>query len=127
MDITNVNLRQYLGTTIPMMLCVGFGNHEQAPCFKHLLPHYETILETDIFLESLWKFFKYRPLAMNLLDKCADIYSDHVVLSVCPIDGLHIGVRARLLLEVTTNFFYQELRATMSNENQKHWVRYCRL
>ena len=85
MDITNVNLRQYLATTVPMLPWVGCGNHEQALCFKHLLPHDETILETDTFLESLWKFFKYRLLAMNLLDKCADIYSEHVVLSVCPI------------------------------------------
>ena len=37
-----------------------------------------------LFLESLWKFFKYRPLAKNLLDKWADIYGEHVVLPVCP-------------------------------------------
>ena len=90
MDTTNVNtgdqsgLKQYLANTVPMLLWVGCGNHKLVLCFKHLLPRYKTILETDTFLESLWKFFKYRPVAMNLLDKCADIYGEHVVLPVYP-------------------------------------------
>ena len=78
------DLKQYLANTVPMLLWVGCVNHKLALCFKHLLPRFETILGTDIFLESLRKFFKYRPLAMNLLDKCADIYGKHIVLPVCP-------------------------------------------
>ena len=36
------------------------------------------------FSETLWKFFKYRPLPIYLLDKFANIYSKHVVWTVCP-------------------------------------------
>ena len=77
-------MKRYLANTIPMLLWVGCGNHKLALCFKHLLPHYETILEKETFLESLWKFFKYRPNAMNLLGKWTDIYGEHVTLPVCP-------------------------------------------
>lgn len=36
------------------------------------------------FSETLWKFFKYRPLPIYLLDKFTNIYSKHVVWTVCP-------------------------------------------
>ena len=55
MDTTNVNsgdrggLKRYLANTVPMLLWVGCGNHKPALCFKHLLPRYETILETHFF------------------------------------------------------------------------------
>ena len=77
MDTTNVNsgkkggLKRYLANEVPLLNWVGCGNHKLALCFKHLLPKYQTVFATDAFLEALWKFFKYRPLAMNLLDQSA--------------------------------------------------------
>lgn len=89
-----------------MLLWESCGNHKLALCFKYLLPSYETIQEIDTFFESLWKFFKCKPLAMNLLDKCDDIFAKHVIFPVGQVlcDGLLMSVRARLLLNATTNF-----------------------
>ena len=90
MDTTNVNsgkkggLKRYLANEVPLLNWVGCGNHKLALCFKHLLPKYPTVFATDAFLEALWKFFKYRPLAMNLLDQSANIYGEKVVVPVCP-------------------------------------------
>ena len=90
MDTTNVNsgkkggLKRYLANKVPLLNWVGCGNHKLALCFKHLLPKYPTVFATDAFLEALWKFFKYRPLAMNLLDQSANIYGEKVVVPVCP-------------------------------------------
>ena len=66
-----------------MLLWESCGNHKLALCFKYLLPSYETIQGIDTFFESLWKFFKCKPLAMNLLDKCDDIFAKHVIFPVC--------------------------------------------
>ena len=62
MDTTNVNLgdcsvfKQYLANTVLVLLRVGCDNHKLKVCFKHLVPGYKTILETDTFLESLEVF-----------------------------------------------------------------------
>ena len=40
-------------------------------------------------------------------------------------DGLLMSVRAKLLLNVTTNFSYHYSHATMRDENQKHWACSC--
>ena len=90
MDTTNVNsgerdgLKQYLKNTIPHLILVGCGNHKLTLCFMHLLNQFPSVLETDVFLESLWKFFKYRPLAKNLLEESADLYDENVVVPVAP-------------------------------------------
>ena len=86
MDNTNVNsgekggLQRYLANLVPLLNWVGCGNHKLALCFKHLLPQFQSIFETDAFLEALWKFFKYRPQAMNLLKNAADIYGENMHL-----------------------------------------------
>ena len=44
---------------------------------------------------------------MGLLDKCAGIYSEHVVLPVCPSVTLHdIRICAKLLLKATINLLH---------------------
>ena len=64
----------------------------------HLLNLFPSVLETDVFLESLWKFFKYRPLAKNLLEESADLYDENVVVQLHHVlqDGLLMSVRANL-------------------------------
>ena len=66
------------------MIRVGCGNHKLALCFKHLLNQFPSVFETDVFLESLWKFFEYRPLTKNLLEESADMYDENVVVPVAP-------------------------------------------
>ena len=82
MDYTNVNsgerggLKQHLKNAIPHLIWVGHGNHKLALCFKHLLNQFPSILEfpsIDAFLELLSKFFRYRPLAKNLLEDSAEM------------------------------------------------------
>ena len=41
-------------------------------------------LDADAFLETLWKFFTYRPLAMNLIEEAAEMYQVHVVTPLVP-------------------------------------------
>ena len=77
-------LKRYLKNTIPHLILVGCGNHKLTLCFMHLLNRFPSVLETDVFLESLWKFFKYRPLAKNLLEESADLYDENVVVPVAP-------------------------------------------
>ena len=66
MDTTNVNsgerggLKRYFKNTIPHLIWVSYGNHKLTLCFMHLLNQFSSLSETDVFLESLWKFFKYR-------------------------------------------------------------------
>ena len=90
MDTTNVNsgerggLKWYLKSTIPHLIWVGCGNHKLSLCFKHLLNQFPSVFETDVFLESLWKFFKYRPFAKNLLEESAGMYDENVVVPVAP-------------------------------------------
>ena len=89
-DTTNVNsgerggLKWYLKSTIPHLIWVGCGNHKLSLCFKHLLNQFPSVFETDVFLESLWKFFKYRPFAKNLLEESAGMYDENVVVPVAP-------------------------------------------
>jgi hypothetical protein len=90
MDTTNVNsgnrggLKRHLAHIVPMLFWVGCGNHKLALCFKHLLGKFPVILETDAFLEALWKYFKYRTLAMASLERFADLYNETPVVRTCP-------------------------------------------
>ena len=90
MDTTNVNsgnrggLKRYLLHEVPMALWVGCGNHKLALCFKHLLGEFPFVADLDTTLLSLWRFFHYRPLAVNFLQEIADAYNENQTLPVCP-------------------------------------------
>ena len=80
MDATNVNsgerngLKRHLEYIVRMLRWIGCNNHKLALCFKHLIPQFPSINDTDTFLLNLWKFFKYRPLAKNYLEESASVY-----------------------------------------------------
>ena len=68
-----------------MLRWIGCTNHKLALCFKHVLPNYQNVSNADILLLNLWKYFKYRTLAMNLLQECSEIYGNtSPVVPVCP-------------------------------------------
>jgi hypothetical protein len=91
MDTTNVNsgekggLKAYLEHSVPQLIWVGCSSHRLALYFKHLLSDFKCVREADVFLLNLWKFFKYRTIAMNLLQESANIYGniDNIV-PICP-------------------------------------------
>ena len=89
MDTTNVNsgeqngLKRHLEHIFPMLRWIGCNNHKLALGFKHLIPQFPSINDTDVFLLNLWKFFKYRPLAKNLLEESASMYGQNPVTTVC--------------------------------------------
>ena len=66
------------------MIWVGCGNHKLAFCCTHLLNQYLSVFQTDVFFESLWRFFKYRPLAKNVLEESAEMFDENVVVPVTP-------------------------------------------
>ena len=90
MDNTNVNsgsrggLKRYILHKIRMALWVGCGNHKLALCFKHLFKEFPCVAEFDVMLLSLWKYFHYRPLAVNFLQEFAKAYNENQALPVCP-------------------------------------------
>ena len=90
MDNTNVHsgsrggLKRYILHEIPMALWVGCGNHNLGLCFKHLLKEFPCVTEFDATLLSLWKYFRYRTLAVNLLQEFAEAYDENQVLPICP-------------------------------------------
>ena len=90
MDTTNVNsgeksrLKCLLKHAVPHLNWLGCGNHKLTLCFKHLLKEFTSVLEADVFLETLWKHFKYRSLAMNLLRNSAEMYGEAAIVPVVP-------------------------------------------
>ena len=70
MDTTNVNsgkkngLKRHLEHKVPLLKWIGCNNHKLALTFKHLIPAFQCVVETNIFLLNLWKYFKYHPLAI---------------------------------------------------------------
>ena len=90
MDNTNVNsgshggLKRYILHKIRMALWVGCGNHKLALCFKHLFKEFPCVAEFDVMLLSLWKYFHYRPLAVNFLQEFAEAYNKNQALHACP-------------------------------------------
>ena len=90
MDITNVNsgekndLKRHLEHKVPLLKWIGCNNHKLALTFKHLIPSFQCIAEIDIFLLNLWKYFKYRPLAMNILGNTSEMYGDSPTVPICP-------------------------------------------
>ena len=75
MDNTNLNSgspcgwKRYILHEILMALWVGCGSHKLALWLKHLLEELPCAAEFDIVLLSLWKYFQYRPLAINFLQE----------------------------------------------------------
>ena len=66
-----------------MLWCIGCNNHKLALGFKHLIAQFPTNLKA--FLLSLWKFFKYHPLAKNFLEENATKYDQDPITAVCPV------------------------------------------
>ena len=91
MDTTNTNsgekggLKPFLEFLVPNLAWIGCGSHKLALCFTHLLPRFDCVKTTDVFLLNLWKFFKYRSLANNVLQEMTDLYGDvGKIVAVCP-------------------------------------------
>ena len=90
MDTTNVNsgakngLKRHLEHKVPLLKWIGCNNYMLALTFKHLIPSFQCVAEIDIFLLNLWKYFKYRPLAMNILGNTREMYGDSPTVPICP-------------------------------------------
>ena len=90
MDTTNVNsgerggLKRLLKHAVPLATWVGCGNHKVALCFKHLLKDFPDVFSADATLLALWKYFHYRPLALNFMKNAAEMYDEHAITPVCP-------------------------------------------
>ena len=90
MDTTNVNsgtkngLKRHLELKVPLLKWIGCNNHKLALTFKHLIPSFQCAAEIDIFLLNHWKYFKYRPLAMNILGNTSEMYGDSPTVPICP-------------------------------------------
>ena len=90
MDTTNVNsgerngLKRHLEHIVPMLHWIGCNHHKLALCFKHLIPQFPSINDTDAFLLNLWKLFKYRPLAKIFLEESASMYGQDSATAVYP-------------------------------------------
>ena len=90
MDTTNVNsgekngLKRYLEHKLSLLKWIGCNNHKLALTFKHLIPSFQWVAEIHIFLLNLWKYFKYRPLAINILGNTSEMYGDSPTVPICP-------------------------------------------
>ena len=90
MDITNANSgkknrqKRHLEHKVPLLKWIGCSNHKLALTSKYLIFSFQCIAEIHIFLLSLWKYFKYHPLAMNILENTSERYGDSLIVPVCP-------------------------------------------
>ena len=90
MDTTNVNsgkkygLKRHLEHKVPLLKWIGCNNHKLTLTFKHLIPSFQCVAEIGIFLLNLWKYFKYRPLAINILGNTSEMYRDSPTVPICP-------------------------------------------
>ena len=72
MDATNINssekngLKRHLEHKAPLLKWKWCKNYKLALNFKHFIPSFWCIAEINIFLLNLCKYFKYRPLVMNI-------------------------------------------------------------
>ena len=48
------------------------------------MDEYTNINNVDATLLALWKYFQYRPLALNFLKETADDYEEHIITPICP-------------------------------------------
>ena len=90
MDTTNVNsgekidLKRHLEHKVTLLKQIGCYNRKLVLTFKHLIPSFQCAAEIDIFLLNLWKYFKYRPLDMNILGNIIEMYGDSPTVPICP-------------------------------------------
>ena len=90
MDTANVNsgekngLNRHFEHKVLLLKWIGCNNHKLALIFKHLIPSFQCVAEIDIFLLNLWKYFKYRPLAINILGNTSEMYGDSPTVPICP-------------------------------------------
>ena len=89
MDTTNVNsgakngLKRHLEHKVPLLKWIGCNNHKLALTFKHLIPSFHCEAAIDIFLLNLLKYFKHRPLAMNILGNTSEMYGYSPTVPIC--------------------------------------------
>ena len=63
---------------------IGCNNHKLDLFFKRLISSFQCVVEIDIFLLNLWKYFKYCPLPMNILGNANEMYGDSPTIPMCP-------------------------------------------
>ena len=89
MDTTNVNsgekndLKRHSEHQVSLLKWIGCNNHKLVLTFKHLKSSFQCEAEIDIFLLNLWKYFKHRPLAMNILGNTSEMYGDSPTVPIC--------------------------------------------
>ena len=82
MNTANINsggknvLKRRLEDKVPLLKWIRCNNHKLALTFKHLILSFQCLVELDIFLLNLWKYFKYCPLAVNILGNTSGMYGD---------------------------------------------------
>ena len=76
--------KRHLEHKLQLLKWIGCNNHKLALIFKHLIPSFQCVAEIDIFLLNLWKYFKYRPLAMNISGNTSEMYGDSPTALICP-------------------------------------------
>ena len=90
MDTKNVNsgkensLKRHLEHEVPLLKWIGCKNHKLTLTSKHLIPPFHCVTEIDIFLLNLWKYLKYRPLAINILGNTSEVYGDSPTVPIYP-------------------------------------------
>ena len=108
MGTTNVNsgekvgLKAYIEDAVPMCT-ICCTSHKLALCFKHIIKDFPSVIEVDVFLLNLWKFFKYRTLAMNVRRFTEILNPSFQSVQVPPV-GLSMKGLVRLCLKVTSHY-----------------------
>ena len=121
MDTTNVNsgtkngLKRHLELKVPLLKWIDCNNHKLALTFKHLIPSFQCAAEIDIFLLNHWKYFKYRPLAMNILGNTSEVYGDNPTAPDAPVflDGKHTSLHVKhsiSILKISLMNFQHHMR-----------------
>ena len=103
MDTTNVNsgekndLKRHSKHKVSLLKWIGCNNHKLALTSKHLIPSFQCEAEIDIFLLNLWKYFKHRPLAMNILGNSSEMYVIALPSQYAPalLDDKHTSVHVK--------------------------------
>ena len=79
---------------------------------------YTNINNADATLLTLWKYFHYRPLAINFLKEAADAYERHFITPVCP-SVTRWTAHGRACKAVYDG--YQQLLVTLSVALNERW------
>ena len=90
MDTANVNsgkkngLKRHLEYKVRLLKWIVCNSLKLGLTFKHLKPSFQCIAEIDIFLLNLRKYFKYCPLAMNIVGNTSEMYGGSPTVQICP-------------------------------------------